>query len=240
MKIAIMQPTFNPWLGYIYMIQSVDKFVFLDNVQFERRSWQNRNKIKLNNKCHLININTQKAPQETPLNQIYISKNPRWKNKFLNTFYHAYSKSVNFDICFTYLSQKLNQCEKLADFNIALIEFFCQILNINTPLLKASNLNVGGKRENLLLQICKLLNANEYLSPEGSKNYLEKEYAKSIFKQENIYVEYLNFTHPVYTQLGKEFLPYLGILDFIFNEKNASAKFAQIIELNKEKNESSF
>ncbi len=234
-----MQPTFNPWMGYIYMIASVDKFVFLDNVQFERRSWQSRNKIKLNNNYHLININTQKASQDTLLNQIYINKELRWKNKFLDTFYHSYSKSINFDICFDFLKNQLNQCDKLVDFNISLIDFFCQNLDIKTPLLKASNLNINDKkREDLLLEICKQLNANNYLSPEGSKDYLEKEYAKTIFKQANIDIKYLDFTHPTYKQIGKNFLPYLGIFDFIVNEKNAALKFKEIIKSNKEMSES--
>ncbi|AJC88231.1 WbqC family protein [Campylobacter insulaenigrae] len=239
MKIAIMQPTFNPWLGYIYMIASVDIFVFLDNVQFEKRSWQNRNKIKLNNQCHLISINLQQSPQKTPLNQIYINEDSRWKNKFLDTFYHAYSKSANFNIYFSFLKNQLNHCKKLVDFNISLIDFFCQNLNIKTPLLKASNLNiVDKKREDLLLEICKQLNADKYLSPEGSKDYLEKEYAKTIFQQANINVEYLDFIHPTYKQLGKDFLPYLGIFDFIVNEKKADTKFKEIIELNRKINES--
>ena len=45
-KVAIMQPTFLPWIGYFSLIDKVDEFIFLDNVQFDKRSWQQRNKIK--------------------------------------------------------------------------------------------------------------------------------------------------------------------------------------------------
>ncbi|EAI6045393.1 hypothetical protein CAJ59_09215, partial [Campylobacter jejuni] len=65
-----MQPTFLPWIGYIYMIQKVDAFIFLDNVQFEQRSWQSRNKIKLQNNIYYISLSCQKASQKTLLKDI--------------------------------------------------------------------------------------------------------------------------------------------------------------------------
>ncbi|EAJ1255121.1 hypothetical protein A0Y59_08095 [Campylobacter lari] len=228
-----MQPTFNPWLGYIYMIQSVDVFVFLDNVQFERRSWQNRNKIKLQDKTFLLGLNLQKTPQKTLLQDILFEKDNKWKNKFLKTIHHAYSKSVNFNKYYNILEKALFKHSHLVQFNMELIKTYCEHLNIQTPILQASYLNLKNKKkEKLLLEICQALKANQYLSPEGSKNYLEKETAKEIFKNANINIEYFDFIHPTYTQLGANFIAYLGVLDFLFNEKDPYIKFQECIKIN--------
>lgn len=233
MKIAIMQPTFNPWLGYIYMIESVDAFVFLDNVQFERRSWQSRNRIKLHNEIYMLNLVIKKTNQKTSLQNILLDKDSKWKQKFLKTIYHAYSKSINFKKYYDFLEKNIYQKEKLIDFNISLIGKICEDLDIKTPIFKASSMDIVlEKKEKLLLNICKSLNADEYLSPEGSKNYLEKENAKKIFENENIKIDYFDFLHPTYFQQGKEFIPYLGSLDFVFNEKNPKEKFKEVIKEN--------
>ncbi|MBZ7939694.1 MULTISPECIES: WbqC family protein [Campylobacter] len=231
MKIAIMQPTFNPWLGYIYMIQKVDAFVFLDNVQFERRSWQNRNKIKLQNQIFMLNLITKKAPQKTSLMDIFLDNDQKWKEKFLKTIYHAYSKSVNFKKYYHFLEQNLHQEKKLIDFNINLILKICKDLDIQTPIYRSSTMNITlEKKERLILNICKILKTRHYLSPEGSKNYLQS--TKKIFQDENINIEYFNFIHPTYFQQGDTFIPYLGSLDFLFNEKNPLSKFKEIIKEN--------
>ncbi|MCV3398354.1 WbqC family protein [Campylobacter lari] len=241
MKIAIMQPTFNPWLGYIYMIQSVDTFVFLDNVQFERRSWQNRNKIKLQDKTFLLGLNLQKASQKTSLQDILFEKDSKWKIKFLKTIHHAYSKSINFDKYYNILEKTLFKHTHLVQFNMELIRIYCEHLNIKTPILQSSSLNLKNKKkEKLLLEICQILKADYYLSPEGSKNYLEKDTAKEIFKNVNIKIEYFDFIHPTYTQLGTNFIAYLGILDFLFNEKEPYTKFQECVKINGCNNESSF
>ncbi|TKX32855.1 hypothetical protein CQA76_02500 [Campylobacter aviculae] len=226
-----MQPTFNPWLGYIYMIHKVDAFVFLDNVQFERRSWQNRNRIKLQNQIFMLNLIIKKASQKTSLADIFLENDQKWKEKFLKTLYHAYSKSINFKKYYHFLEQSLYQEKKLVDFNINLILKICKDLNIQTPIYRASSMDITlEKKEKLLLNICKNLKANYYLSPEGSKNYLEN--AKKLFEEQNINIEYFDFVHPVYFQQGNTFIAYLGILDFMFNEKNPILKFKEVIKKN--------
>ncbi|NDJ26720.1 hypothetical protein DMB95_02230 [Campylobacter sp. MIT 12-8780] len=183
MKIAIMQPTFLPWLGYLKMIQSVDAFVFLDCVQFEKRSWQSRNKIKLHGKEHTLSLSCHKAPQSTLIKDINLLDDDKYKLCLLKTIEHAYSKSVNFHTYEKILRKALFSFSSLCDFNIFLISQFCKDLNIQTPLLKASDMSLSGaKKEKLLLEICLKLKATHYLSPPGSKVYLDKPEAKEMFK----------------------------------------------------------
>ncbi|MBK1992419.1 WbqC family protein [Campylobacter sp. 2018MI35] len=235
--IAIMQPTFLPWIGYFCMIAKVKYFVFLDNVQFEQRSWQSRNKIKLQEKEHFISLSHQKTSQKTLICDIKLSKDTKWKDKILKTFYHAYSKSDNFNLIFDSLKYNLNKHENLCELNISLINAICKILEINTPLFRSSMLDLSDlKRENLLVAICKKLDAKDYLSANGSKIYLDKEEAKKLFKDNEINISYFDFTHPIYKQnlnkRGGGFIPYLSVVDFLCSVKDPREEFKKILRKN--------
>ena len=197
-----MQPTFLPWMGYFKMIEAVDCFVFLDNVQFEKRSWQSRNKIKLGQKEFFLSLSLKKASQKTFINEMLLSDDEKWKNKLLLSFTHGYSKSLNFKKYYELLSFALFNFSNLSKLNIFLIESFCKDLGLKTPLLKASDLKVEGKKEGLLLEICKHLGAKAYLSPEGSKPYLAKPEANELFEKAGIEIFYFDFEHPIYRHGG--------------------------------------
>lgn len=221
MKIAIMQPTFLPWIGYFVMIARVDAFVFLDCVQFERCSWQSRNKIKLNGKEHFVSLHLQHASFNELIQNIRLNNEILWRKKLLKTIYHAYNKSENFKEIYEILEYALFHFENLSELNIFLIKQFSLILKLKTPLIKASSLSIlPAKKENLLLEICKFLKADEYLSPDGSKNYLEP--ARALFMNKGVSVEYFDMIHPVYTQQNNNFIKYLSVIDLLFNAKNSA------------------
>ena len=96
MKIAIMQPTFCPWIGYFVMIARVDAFVFLDCVQFQKQSWHSRNKIKVNDAPFLISLHLQKAPLQTLIQDMRLCDMQKWKTVLLKTLRQNYQKSQNF------------------------------------------------------------------------------------------------------------------------------------------------
>ncbi len=226
MKIAIMQPTFLPWLGYFYMINSVDCFVFLDSVQFERRCWQSRNKIKLANKEYFLSLSCVKAPQQSLIKDIKLCAEQKAKDKILKTLYHAYHSTCNFEKIQSLLQKRLNECENLSTLNITLIKDFCEILGIKTPLFLQSKLDLAPlKREYLLLELCKHFKATHYLSAMGSKNYLDKEQARRLFAKNGISITYFDFKHPKYSQVGREFIAYLSVIDFLFNVKDPKKYF---------------
>lgn len=233
--IAIMQPTFLPWMGYFTMIACVDKFIFLDSVQFERSSWQSRNKIKLQEKEYLLSLSCKKTPLQTKIQDITLNQDQRWKKKLLKTLVQAYSTSINFEKYFSYIERAVLNNSNLADLNIDLITYFCKELNIKTPLFRSSKLNLSTrKREEGLIDICKYFNDDFYLSPQGSKDYLETEFARKLFEDEKINIRYFNFEHPSYTQMGENFIKYLSIVDFLFNTKNPADEFSNLIRQNHE------
>ena len=134
---AIMQPTYLPWAGYFHLIASVDKFVLLDDVQFDRRSWQSRNKILLNGKEHLISIPTKRMPRDDELlHRIEISENESFKNKHWKLFEHAYRKAKHGNEALQLLQTiySTEGQEKLVNFNGRIIEVISSALSIKTPI----------------------------------------------------------------------------------------------------------
>lgn len=215
-----MQPTFNPWLGYFDLINSVDKFIFLDTVQLNQQSWQTRNKIKVNNKEYLISIPIVKSSskfdlliKDTKINETFNFA----KKKLLKTIYQEYKKSEYFEKNISFIEELINfNTNSLCEYNINIIEKICNKLGIKTELIKASSLeSIDEKKSNLVLTLCKNINAQEYYSPFNAKEYLDKDL--ELFNQNSIKVIYQNYKHPIYKQVGNEFISYIGIFDLILN-----------------------
>ena len=215
-KIAIMQPTYLPWSGYFGLMQHVDIFVLLDSVQFERRSWQQRNKIKTDSGERLLTIPViKKGKRDQLINQVIVDHTQDFKDKHIRQIKQFYSKAPFFKDNFAKIfNLKLYNSEFLHEITIKSILTIRDLLGINTTIYKSSELNINGKRENLLASICLSLDSNEYVSPLGSKNYLDE---TSVFTQNKIIVNYFNYKHPVYKQLHNGFISHLSVVDMIFN-----------------------
>ena len=225
MIVSISQPTLFPWMGYFNMIKNSDVFVFLDNVEFKKQTWQMRNRLKVRSKIEdseiWIRIPTKSSKTNTLIKDVFIDNSQDWKQKHLDIFQSNYGKKYK-NILFL---EKLYQqdWDKIADFNIKFITECCQFLEIQTKLVLASDLQAKGKKSHLVLDICKHLNANELLANSGSKDYLERD--KDIFEKENIRMSYHNYKQPRYQQKGKTFLENLSVLDLLFSELENSKKF---------------
>lgn len=217
--IAISQPTYLPWCGYFNLILGSDVFVFLDDVQFERRSWQQRNVILLNSKRHYLSVPVlKKGNVDKHILDIEINDVENWREKHLKTLYHAYSKHPFGTELLEVLQEglMLHGVNSLAEQNIKLITSICKYLNIKKKIIKSSQLSVSGKRSEKLVNICKELKCSNYLSSAGSKDYIEKE---DLFNKNNINVIYQDYVCKPYQQFNneKEFEPYLSVIDMLSN-----------------------
>lgn len=223
MKGTILQPTYLPWLGYFEMISASDIFIVFDHVQFKRKSWHNRNKIKTANGETYLTIPVEKSPQKTPISEIKISYqqgNPlenHWK-----TIELAYKKSPYFEK-YKPLFEKIyfKKYVLLRDLNVDLIKLICDILGIKTKIILSSELGLKDEdmeRTEKVVNLCKKQGIDILYDAKGAEEILDK----SMFLEENIKLEFQNFKHPEYAQLWGEFISYLSVIDLILNEGDKS------------------
>jgi hypothetical protein len=216
--VSIRQPGYLPYMGFFKKIQSCDIFVFLDDVQFEKNDWDNRNKIKTSEGIMWLTVPVvHKFGQK--LNEIKIANNGNWKDKHRKAIKLNYQKSRFFENYWTEIDDILaKEWDTLIDLNFILIDYFSSKMGINTKTIRSSELNIKSTGSERLLEICKKVSSDTYLSGELGKNYLDEE----IFKQSNIKIIYEKFQHPIYTQLGNIFQSNMSIIDLLFNEGEKS------------------
>jgi len=220
MKIAIHQPHFLPWLGYLHRMTQVDAFVLLDHVQFERRNYQNRTMIRMNGAAHWLTVPVvQRSQQERIIDkQVDNGKDDArsWGRLCATTLQHVYGKAAYFRDYAPGLRQILEtRYERLVDLNQATLDYLRDAFGIRTPLLRSSELNVGGQRAELVFEICKAVGADMLLAGMGgSRGYLNVE----DFARRGVRIEWHQFQHPVYPQPGPQaFVPGLSAIDMLFN-----------------------
>jgi len=225
MKVAITQPTYLPWLGYFDLIDQVDAFVLLDSVQFEKQSWQQRNRIKTPGGLQWLTVPVKIKGRSTQLIRDVEVAETDFYLKHLNLIRANYRTAPYFESLFDPLSAILKERAQegnLAAMNIRLIEWLAAALRVRTPLLRSSTLGVEGKRARLNLAICEALGATEYHSAIGSADYLLEE--ADIFLERGIGIYFQNYRHPEYKQLFPPFHPFASVVDVMLNEGPLSAE----------------
>jgi hypothetical protein len=216
--IAVHQPNFLPWLGYFYKIKNADLFVIQDDVDFESgnaESVTNRTRIKTPGGERKITVPVKHNTGEKHINRIIIDNSQNWIAKQLNIVRNAYLKTPYFGVYFPQLQETIGKRHlALADLNSELIELCCSWLDITTPLLKSSTLQIDGlQKSELLLEICTKLDATHYLSGNGARKYNDPE----LFSNKNVELVYSSFRPVEYPQFFGEFIPGLSVIDAFFN-----------------------
>jgi hypothetical protein len=219
MKIAASQPTFLSYPGYYGMIDLVDKFIIMDNIQFDARSWQQRNYILFNKNQLFLTIPVQKKNKMSQkISEVKIDVNKDYINKHLKTIEAAYKKKPFFNDYFEKISNiYTHNSKKLFDLNLEFIIFFSKILKIQNKIELLSNLDLEKfRKDELIYEICKKTKCKEYISSIGSKTYLEKNYEL----KKNINIKYFKYID----ENNKFSKSHLSILDLIFNHGPESLK----------------
>lgn len=223
-KIAISQSNYIPWKGYFDLINTVDEFVLYDDMQYTKRDWRNRNKIKTKDGVQWLSIPVEvKGKYFQKINETKIS-DPEWGYNHWATISNNYKKAPYFteykDIFeHIYLS---NEEKLLSKVNYIFIKAICDILNIKTILLWSDNFELQEDRNERLVDICKKRNATEYYSGPAAKSYMDT----NLFEKDNIKVTYYDYSgYPEYQQLYGEFEHAVTILDLIFSEGPNAYKF---------------
>ena len=225
--IVITQPTYLPWSGYFDLIDRSEVLVFLDDVQFHRRSWQQKNRIILNNEYKDLTIPIKKKG----LRHQKIKDTQVFNNDFLDhhikIIYSAYCKTKYFKKYFPIFEELYKNFQKinlLSKINIALIKKICNIIGIDTNFEISSSMSIDYKGSEKLAKICKKLNKFDYLTNEGAMVYLKLPEESKFFLNEKINIYVQNYKCVNYNQRSTKFLEKASILDLIFNEGDNSLK----------------
>lgn len=215
MILTAHQPAYMPWLGYFHKIALADNFVLLDSVQFEKNSFTNRNKIKTSNGEAWLTIPVEmKGHLDKTINEIQMDAKSNWKKKHWNSLLLNYKKTPYFshysDFFENYYTVETNN---LNDFISISSNFFFNELKIYPVTKKLSELNIESKKQDLIIDLCKITNSSAFVFGALGKNYADK----NLFDTNNISVYFQEYKHPVYQQLWNGFVPYMGVIDALFN-----------------------
>ncbi len=214
MIVAIHQPQYLPWLGYFDKIRRCDLFVFLDDAQFKKNEWQNRNKIKTDQRWQWLSVPViHKFGQK--INEVEINNTVQWRKKHLNALITNYSKAPYFKEHIDFFETTYAENWKLlVDINLHFIQYFVKALGISSKKFALSSAYESREgRTERLVGLCKRLAGDVYLSGKDGANYLDL----GQFKKEGIRVIFQNYKHPVYPQLFGEFEPFMSVVDLLFN-----------------------
>lgn len=213
---VIIQPMYIPWMGYFGYIEQADVFVYYDDVQFVRRSWHRRNKVKVSDGDFTwLTVPVVKNFGQK-INEVKIRNNEDWQEDHWKTIHHSYANAPYYDDYKEDLKRVyLQEWRRLSKLNETLIKLLVEKLGIgNTEFVLSSNTNTEGAKTDRLINILRHVGADAYISGPTAKDYLNVEK----FRAENITLYWHEFDHPVYQQPHGEFVPHLSTIDLLFNE----------------------
>ncbi|MDF2690481.1 MAG: hypothetical protein K0S29_336 [Gammaproteobacteria bacterium] len=223
-KVAIVQSCYIPWKGFFDLINMVDEFILYDDVQYTRRDWRNRNKIRTANGAQWLSIPVEvKGKYLQKINEAKIS-DANWGKEHWSTIKHNYAKAPNFkEFKDIFEEIYLNYTENsLSLINYKFLTAINEILGIKTKISWSNDYELLEGKTERLLGLCKAAKATEYISGPLAKDYLDQK----LFEQENIKVSWMDYSnYPEYKQLYTGFDHYVSIIDMLFNLGQDTTKF---------------
>jgi hypothetical protein len=220
MKVAIHQPHFLPWLGYLHRMAQADLFVLLDHVQFERRNYQNRTMIRMNGEARWLTVPVVQHSQKERIADKEVDNRldgaKWWAPSHFTTLRHAYREARFFGAYAAQLKRLFEtRWERLVDINQAALDLLREAFGIRTRLVRSSELGVEGARAELILNLCKAVGADTLIAGMGgSRGYLDV----GAFARAGVAITFHQWQHPEYPQCGEgPFLRGLSAIDMLLN-----------------------
>ena len=214
-RCAIVQPSYIPWRGYFDIIRRVDLFVFYDDVQYDRRGWRNRNRVKTPQGARWLTIPVHARGSQIeniPIHHIETAGDD-WAEEHLRTLTHLYARAPHFREYEPWLQRVYaSPPPLLADFTIATTIDLASMLGIDTPFVRSSTLGASGAKSARLIDVLRKVGATQYLSGPSARAYLDEE----AFRDAGIEVEWMNYAYPEYPQLYPPYDPHVTVLDLLF------------------------
>lgn len=214
MKLGIMQPYFFPYLGYWQLLNAVDKFVVLDDVNYINSGWINRNRILINSAPSFVTIPLQKASQNVHICDLTIHNERLWRNKVLRSIELAYHRAPFFVSVFPQIESIIKSpIENLGDYLLSQLKMVAALLGIKTDIIPTSRVykNDFLSGEERIIDITKKESADTYLNLESGQSL----YNIETFNNASIKLEFLKYDSVPYLQRGREFVSHLSIIDVL-------------------------
>jgi hypothetical protein len=228
MIVAVHQPHYIPWLGYLHRMAKADLFIVLDHVQFERRNYQNRAAIRLEDESRWLTVPVVQVSQKERIIDKRVDNTDAdtsraWGPTHFKTLKYAYRKAPFAGEYLPRIQEIVEaRWEKLVDLDLAMLDFLRESFQIHTPLVRSSTLKAEGARSVLLLNLCREVGASAFLGGlGGSRDYLDKD----SFDAAGMGVMWQQFQHPEYEQCGEgPFIKGLMALDLLMNRGRAGVE----------------
>ncbi len=216
-NVIITQSNYIPWKGYFDAINIADEFIVYDDMQYTRRDWRNRNKIKTANGLQWLTIPVEvKGKYTQKINETRVA-DANWGEKHWKSIEMSYSKAP----FFSETAEKLEPLfmhpvsDMLTEINKSLLERICSILSIKTRIRDSRDFKLTEGKTERLVDLCLQVGANNYYSGPAAKSYMDE----SLFTKKQIEVHYFDYSnYPEYKQLNGDFTHEVSILDLLFNE----------------------
>jgi hypothetical protein len=224
MKVAITQANYLPWLGFFELLDKVDLWVSLDNVQLSRRSYIVRNKVKRPGcEASWISLKVQKAPRETHIIEAQLMAG--FVELHLNKFEQCYKHAAYFDetMAFFQSTLPLGNEQNVASYNRRIISTICDYIGIELKVVSSVDLEVplSGTAEDKIIGLSHCVKAKEFYNFQmGIENKL---YSAERFSQEGIKLYKQSYMHPEYSQNDDHFEAYLSVVDLLFHQGKSKA-----------------
>ncbi len=223
MTLAIMQPYFLPYIGYMQLMNAVDTFVLYDDVAFINRGWINRNKLLINGQEYLFSVPLKDASQNKRIHEVHLADDPKWRGKLLKTIEQGYRKAPFYPTVMPLAEKIVNfTTDSIADLIYFSLTQLNQYLSLTTRLVASSSVyqNESLRAQERILNICQQENATRYINPIGGMEL----YDKPTFVQAGIDLNFIKSKRVEYPQFRNDFIPWLSILDMLMFNDVATVK----------------
>lgn len=218
--VGILQPSYIPWLGAFDMLAACDIWIFYDDVQYNRRSFRNRNRIKTIRGAEYLTVPVEKQPRDTPTNAIRIAEVSPWAEHHLSKLRESYSSCPGFSRVQGVLADAFERRGALlVDLNTDLMRTFADLLGLQPSFLNASDLGASGRGQERILELCRSVGATTYVNGAAGRDL----YDPDTFRDAGIELVFHEYEHPRYEQPHGEFIDHLSIVDLLMTYEPSHA-----------------
>ncbi len=223
--VAALQSNYIPWKGYFDLINFVDEFILYDDVQYTKKDWRNRNRIKTQNGVIWLTIPVKVRGRFAQRIRETVISDSRWSRKHWKSIVGSYSKARFFSEYREFFKELYLECNErfLSQINYRFITAICQVLGIDTQITWVMDYHLKGSgKTDKIVEMCKKAQATDYIVGPAARGYIKEE----LFRQEGIRLKYMDYSgYPKYSQLFPPFEHGVTIIDLIFNEGPDAQKY---------------